>query len=183
MKNSYVIMLSLLIFIIALTIGVFMGKGLVKEDPNDTYNTGWADCQKRFTESGVYKENSDIVVKSLSGKITKKMENSFVLKLSAIDPFLDKTFDERKIKLSDGVKIYRSLKKSDEEYEKEMNAVVASGKELRPDSPDGLPLRFSKVEIKFSDLAVDDKVVVKSEGDVRKAKELNAYEVIVSSPE
>jgi hypothetical protein len=181
--NKKIIILISLFFL-----GIGMGGGIVlqkiffsqKKDANDTYASGWAAAKQRLIDTSVFQEISkNVEIKSISG-IVKKIDNNIItIVAQPLEPLSDPNMDERFVVVDSNTKITAFIKKSDQQYQKELDEAIKRGNfKQSPDSPDGGITEYSSESVSISQIATGSQITINSNEDLRNKKQFTAKEIL-----
>jgi hypothetical protein len=151
---------------------------------NNTYQTGWIAAKNRLMKLGIIETNFDnIPVNSVTGKIKNINTNTLSVKIVPFDPFSDPTLDERAVKVTNNTQIYQYTKKSEQDFQKEVESYNEKIKRSKILDGNGImePSAYEKVKAVLADFKIGQNLVIKSKIDIKIAKEFNADEIIIQN--
>ncbi len=184
--NKKFLVVIIFIFVFA---GGFLGgyfwstknKARNQKNPNDTFKAGWEAAQKRLAETSSYFQIKQVPVKIITGSVIKVYNNLIYLKVAPLSPLADRELDERIVKISKNTKIYKMVKKPDDQYRDELKefydknpeAINSAGIEVP------LPSPYQRVKAKFEDIGKGQILAIESEKDISKQKNIVAKTIVI----
>jgi uncharacterized protein YkvS len=183
-KIIMIIILLILFFVLGIGTGLFIGKKLLvqKRDSNDTFKAGWAAAGKRLMDIGIVSsQQANYEIKSLSGTVEKIADNTIQIKTVPLEPLADPSLDYRTIYLTKNTVITKVVKKSDEQYSKEMKELTSAEIQARgPDSPDGYVGRFYTENADAKEIKVGSRLNVDAGEDIKEKSEITAEKITIA---
>lgn len=139
----------------------------------DTYQHGWDAARERLYKSGLLEQNErDYPIKSVIGQIKNVNQNEVTLEIRPVEALADSGLDIRTVILTEQTKIFRYVKKDEEEIDREKQESSEKGEIIEPEI-------FKKKEMSLSALQISKRIIAKANHDIRNEKEFNATEIIV----
>lgn len=183
MKKSYLALFVFLI-IIFFVFGFLFGKTVSDSgevvavvNQESTYEDGWNALRDRVINSGIiqYQEQENTYM----GEVSNKADSELTIKLIHIDPLAQPELDSRVVKVGVGTDIYEMVEKQVDVYQQEMTKYLQENKERGPDSGEGTPSMFVKEKRTIGDVVVGQRIIVKSDENIKAKNEFIAKEIIL----
>jgi len=179
---------TIIIALVFFGLGFYSGRlypiGLKGEN---TFEAGWQAAKQRLSETGFMPMfGEDMAITSLSGEVKEVKGNKISLKISPLEPLADPNLDNRIVEVDEKTKIYRLIEKDPAQYQAEMEEFERKmGEEMEnPEEipePIVFPEMYNKEEAGLADIEVDQRISVKTEGDIKEVKQFKAVEITIQS--
>jgi hypothetical protein len=195
MRRNYII-LSIIFFVIGCFAAYFLDNYFFNKQEGcncnieeqtkyqAAYQAGWTAAEKRLQDLGVlsaFSNNSP--VKSVQGSVISVKDKMLNFKIIPISPLDDPILDNRGVILDSNTKIFKILKKSNEQYSKEVanfqKELIGKKDISEAEYVNMEPSQTTKVDATVSDLNVGTNILVTSSQDIRGAKQFAATEIVI----
>lgn len=177
-KKITIIFIILAVFCLGLLAGMILKQNLktVVEKCNCDY------VKEMIVDSGACEiADNDFPIKSLSGSIVNKNNDSFQLKVDKLDIWTEEEFRNRIIVIDNNTKIYKKILKNQDEHEKELQEHEKTRDQYENEDEYMLnaPNAFEYKDYSFLDLEVNSMVIVRSDSNIRQKKQFIAKEILL----
>ncbi len=181
MNIKYFPLLIVIIYALGVGSGVFIEKKFIfnKNNASDINGSGWDTTQKRLLESGAFQGfSNEVKIKTITGIVEEIKGNVIKIKSKLLTPVLGPELDERYIEVNEDTKIIMVIKKSDEQYQKEMKeATEDGGYKKNPNSPAGGISMYSSEEVPLDQIKEGKLITIKTNEDVKDKKFIAGSEI------
>ncbi len=178
-----IITITIAVFFFGIFSGFLVSKYYAERLCEGSFQEGWNAARNRLISIGGFQGvHDDLEIKSISGNVISVSDNKITVKTIPLDILSDPVLEERTVVIDSSTKIYKIFKKSDQEYQEEVNRMKETGDYSQlADSADGSVSMFYNKEVNKSELKIGDQLLIEAENDIKNLKELSAVKITISN--
>ena len=176
----------IIIFIILLSYlaGAFSFAIYTQKNERAEFQAGWEAAKQRIENSGFYDDveiGKSTQIKSVTGKIKQVENNKLFISILPISPLDEDALNERIVLVDQNTQIYKIKKKSDKEYNKELEKWLEENKEYldRPDAPIAQPVMYYEELVNKESLKIGQSIAVEADENIRIKKQFKAQKIVI----
>lgn len=181
MNKKNVILLMILFYVLGAASGFVIKKNSFFEElnPNNAYQSGWDAAQRRLIENNIFQSYDDKTeIKSISGIVEEINSNTIKIQSKLLTALLGPDLDYRFINVNEKTKIIKVTKKSDQEYQNELNEFTKSGGySTTTNSPNGGLSMYKSEEVALDQIEIGKLITIRSDKNIRDEKHITANEI------
>jgi len=175
--NNYMLLIAtvLLVFVLGIGVGATLA-GQNTANQQKFVQAGWDAAKNRLQATGFISSSPNYEIKNIYGKVLSIGANEIKVKIRALEPLASADLDQRIVKIDDKTTFYKSVKRDEKEYQKELADVQANAKKM-PNGAVIMPRMYDIKPIVFTDIKAGDSVSVAAESDIKSQKTFTAFQV------